>query len=420
MITNLNLLYLANLINNFGAQLLTMTLAFTSYQTSGDGYMAGIILMIHYLPGGIISIFGGASANKFGLKNILLICHFIGAMTALAMFNLYEHNISLVFALLLLLKSFANQYFNVLRGLSIKFAFDKEETKSAGSKIQIGFTIGSALAGILCIFFHKYIDIQTIFILNIIFHFLALSCIQLVIFKNPSVHKHKHSFRENFKYFLEDIFYSKILFKDFLMSILTVGLIQAPLFYFRSIISEGIWDQGKYGLGIIHISTSIGIIIGLNLYKKFFSSHEHRFKNELSLVIILTVLFCSIPATNFMLGLLAILAISLLFEFIYIHTYLEIVAHAPERSSSTILCLRAGLAQAAAGVGSFMLGIVGKYYIIQEAILISSFFLILGMGLCYFYANHFRIYLLRLRYFDRRSKMMNVNSCRRNQLQSIN
>lgn len=410
---NLKLLVSSYFLSNLGAQLLTIGLAFASYQSSGNGYLAGIILMLHYLPGGFISIFGGRLTNIIGLKHTLAFNNVITVVASITLLFCDYDNPNHLFYFVLFLKNFAHQFINVLKGSAIKYAFDAQLTKNYGSKIQMGYTLGSTFAGILCLFFYSQIDIGLLLIINILTNLLTLIFMLPVSYSHVKQSGDRTPLKKEIGNALSEIIFNKSLFGDFNLSILSVGLLQAPLFYYRNIFADGLWSLGTNAMGVLHIITTLGILAGLYIYKKLYSGHHLRFEHEITAIGIFNLILLLSIKSNF-LGAIAILFIAgLCFELIYMHFFIETVAHSPKSATNTILCLRAGLAQAAAGIGSYFIGLINLNFGLTSSLLIMSILSLLTMGLFFYHGNFIRILLLKMKVLNRRKESLPVRECRR-------
>lgn len=410
---NLPLLATSYLLSNFGAQILTIGLAFESFKNAGNGELAGLILMLHYLPGGIISLFGGSFANKLGLKKSLALNNIIILVMTTLLFYQSPFGHNLLFYIALFFKNFSHQYINILKGSAIKYAFNKNQAKLYGSKIQIGYTIGSMLAGLCFILVHEQLNYHLLLMLNLVSNFFTLILMAQVKFEENPAKIKSETLRTELSSAIKQIMNHRYLFESFMLSILSVGLIQGPLFFYRNILAEGLWKLGSDSMGMLHLVSTIGITLGLFLYKKFLTMTTISRSLELKLISLFNILLLTTLISPFSAGIVIILILGAIFEIVYMHFFMETLIHAPHENANTILCLRAGLAQASAGIASYLLGMINTGYLIYESMLMTVMISTGVFLLFYLIASGLRRHLFNFDFFDRRRQTIIVADCRR-------
>lgn len=266
-------------ISLFGNSLQRFALSLLILDITGSAMIFSIIIAVTFLPQILLSPFGGAIADRFSKKWIMVILDTISGCLLLGFYLFFQQTQAiscLAIGILMFLMTLIQSIYDPSVRASIPAITSQENLSAANSVVSIVSSITGLLGPIAAGFLYGLYGIETIFLINIVsFLFSAVMELFLVIpyTRTTIVGNLLNTFWTDIKQTFSYLFHEKpIIFKIILISS-SINLFLAPIYsvgmpYMEKIIFR-VSDQ-LYGIseGLVGAGMIIGALLAGTMSKK--------------------------------------------------------------------------------------------------------------------------------------------------------
>lgn len=384
---NFTLLIIGQLISLLGNSLQRFALSLYILDITGSAAIFSTVLALTIIPQIVIAPFGGAIADRFSKKKIMITLDFFSsALLLLFFFLLRESNqqIILIGILTCTLAIIQNFYDPTVRA-TIPAITAKENLTKANSVVSQISAITQLIGPIAAGFIYGFFGIYGVFVINIISFFLSAIMelfLTIPFCKLPHVGNAMVTFTKDIMHTLTYLYKEKRIVLSFIIIAAGINLFLTPLYivgvpYLEKVVfhvSDNLYgiSEGCIGAGMIVGSTLVGI------FSKVLSIHKvPQFFFLLSIIIILmgspTLGFlCKQEGINYtsyilltLFGILFALCIAII-DIISI-SFIQLVT--PQEKMGKIMALAIAFSSALLPIGSVLFGFLyevfaGKLFIL--------------------------------------------------------
>jgi Major Facilitator Superfamily. len=377
---NFSILALGQLISLLGNSLQRFALSLYILDITGSAAIFSTVLALTIIPQVIVAPFGGAIADRFSKKKIMVALDFLSCALLLVFFvllSISNQKVLLIGILTSILAIIQNFYDPTVRA-SIPAITAKENLTKANSVVSqisaITLLIGPIAAG----FIYGFFGIYKVFVINIISFFLSAIMelfLTIPFFKQPLGGNALITFTKDIKNTLTYLYREKKIILSFILIAAGINLFITPLYlvgvpYVEKVVfhvSDNLYgiSEGCIGAGMIVGSAIAGI------FSKTLSIHKlPHFFYLLSLII----LSMGIPTLGFLCNqeginypsyiLLTIFGIlfALCIAIINIVTISFIQLMAPQEKMGKIMALATAVSSALLPIGSILFGFLYEVF----------------------------------------------------------
>ncbi|MDF1608218.1 MFS transporter [Hoeflea sp. YIM 152468] len=127
--------FVARFLSTFGMQIISVSVGWQIYDLTRDPFDLGLVGLIQFLPALVLILFTGAAADRFGRRNIMLVCEIIIGVSALALVYFAWHGLTSVLPI-----------FSVLLVIGIARAFFSPASQSLAPNLVPARDLPNAIA----------------------------------------------------------------------------------------------------------------------------------------------------------------------------------------------------------------------------------------------------------------------------------
>jgi len=383
---NFNLMVLGQIISILGSALLRFALSLYVLDTTGSESLFATLYAISNIPL-LLAPLGGAIADRFNRRNLMVIFDFTSSTIVLCLILLMSTgNISVfMIGVIMVLLSIISTLYAPAVTASIPLLVEENKLEGANGLVQAVQALSAVAAPVLGGILYGLMGVQTVIIFSCISFF--LSAIMEIFIKIPFVKREQtghiiptiaKDMKEGFVYVVKQ----KFILKVGVIAVL-LNLILSPYFLVGAPIVLRVTMQSSdalygIGMGLINFATILGALSVGHFSKKMSLKKLHRWilgaalmmiPMTLSLMPFMLELGYYPSFTVFMLGAIPIAA-SMTIISIYIITKVQKVT--PNENLGKVMAIMMAVAQCAAPLGQILYGVIFETWSTQ--IFISTLF----------------------------------------------
>jgi len=224
---NFLLIVFGGFISGIGSKMYQMVIMWWIYQKTNSSEIAGIFMILSYLPGMILSVFCGMLVDRIKRKNIIVMMDLARGVLMLIISFLFISRIFNIYYLIIatIMISICDVMFDPAINAMIKSVLDNDTLKK-GNSINVLFknlykVLGPLIGGFLML----KMDIKYIILINGISYILSAICEMFINVDEKQIVKFKgnnNSIKNDFKVIL-DFFKSRIIITKIIITISIVN-----------------------------------------------------------------------------------------------------------------------------------------------------------------------------------------------------
>ncbi len=273
---NFFLLWQGQTVSNIGSQIFSIAVIFWIKHTTDSASLVGLILMTSSLPAVLMSTIGGAAADRFRRRNIIVICDLLNGIAVLMLSILFfvspEANDLIITGLFVvsIYIAFVNSFFQPAITAAVPDLVPKEKISGANSLTQFSqqfsLFIGQGMGGVL----FRVLGAPLLILLNgISYIFSSISELFIKIPQklpekvtgfNEHVSKFKEDIKEGFHYVMNNSGLKTLVLLSALLNFLAMPIIVLLPFYIEDFLKL---NEDWYGfmLAAFGFGSVIGYLI---------------------------------------------------------------------------------------------------------------------------------------------------------------
>lgn len=283
---NYRLLFLGLFISRIGSEMQVIAINWQVYILTNSALSLGFIGLARFLPLMIFALFGGAAADIFNRRKIMLIAQFFMTTSTilLAYATLTHHSSPFLIYSVLIINSIASAFDTPARQSLVPLLVPKNEfIKAVGlnsTMWQAAIILGPSLGG----FVIAYLGVGAVYVLNaisfiaVIIALLAIDDIKQKI--STTLSFNTKGIKEGLSYVLKTPLIWSTMLLDFFATFFSSATVLMPIF------AKDILAVGPQGLGFLYAAPALGAVTtGLIL------SSFHNTKNQGKLLIVAVCMY---------------------------------------------------------------------------------------------------------------------------------
>jgi len=367
-----NLVVLGQIVSMFGASLVRFALSLYVLDITGRADIFSIVYAISNIPRLLMPL-GGAIADRFNRRNLMIIYDFSSSCIVLCLFLLMsagKPSVVMIGVVMVLLSIISAMYTPSVNA-SVPLLVARNKIESANGIVTAVKSLSDVVAPILGGILYKIIGINALIILSCIAFF--LSAVMEIFIKIPFMKREQESniartiikdMKEGFKYVVREPFILKAMILAGLLN-----LILSPLLFVGTpiILRETMQSTDTMyglGLGLVSFAAVLGALTIGMFTKRLRMNTLYRWLIATALLL-LPIAIAVMPFMlkfgyypSFVLFMLGIIPIAVILMILDIFVISKVQKKAPNENLGKVMAIIMAVAQCAAPIGQIIYGIV--------------------------------------------------------------